>query len=300
MELPADFVHNVLGSSGADGKRFLEQLPALLDETAQKWGLRLGPPFMLSYNYVCVAQRADGTPVVLKAGVPNPELTSEIHALSLFGGTGTCRLLESDEANGLLLLERLSPGKMLSTLDDDERRTHIAVEVMRRLWRDAPSGPFIQLSDWFGELSKLRPRFAGGTGPFPRWLVEHAEARLPDLFTAGKPFRLIHGDLHHYNILSSERGWLAVDPKGVIGPPAYEVGPLLINPWNELLAMPDAVGVTARRIAILSEELGFPREIIRDWGLCHCLLSTWWNLTDEDTLNDHALRCADMIRQADG
>ncbi len=45
----------------------------------------------------------------------------------------------------------------------------------------------------------------------------------------------MHGDFHHFNILSSERGWLVIDPKGVIGPAGYEVGPLLINPWGDLL-----------------------------------------------------------------
>ena len=73
--------------------------------------------------------------VVLKIGVPNRELTSEISALKLFNGNGACQLLESDEERGLLLLERLKPGKMLAELEDDDERTNIAADVMQKIWR---------------------------------------------------------------------------------------------------------------------------------------------------------------------
>jgi streptomycin 6-kinase len=84
---------------------------------------------------------------------------------------------------------------------------------------------------------------------------------------------LMHGDFHHINILSSERGWLVIDQKGVIGPTCYEVGPLLLNPWGDLLSVPNCRQMTQRRIDILHERLGFERERIREWGLAHAILS---------------------------
>jgi streptomycin 6-kinase len=106
---------------------------------------------------------------------------------------------------------------------------------------------------------------------------------------------LLHGDFHHFNILSSERGWLVIDPKGVIGPPEYEVGPLLLNPWDDFRQKPDALRITERRLAILSERLGFPRERLRDWGLCHAVLSAWWDLTEDDTGGEYSIGCAEVI-----
>jgi streptomycin 6-kinase len=299
MNLPADFLHNIHTAFGVDGKQWLENLPSLLEEAAQKWELTLGEPLLLSYNYVCAAKRADGTDVVLKLGVPNRELKSELAALRLFNGDGACRLLEADDDRYMFLLERLKPGEMLTTLKDDEEATHIAADVMTHLWRKPPSDEgFIKLSEWFAALDGLRPRYAGGTGPFPKWLVERVESLLPELFADPNPPVLMHGDFHHFNVLSSERGWLAIDPKGVIGPAGYECGPLLMNPIPDFPYRPEAVRQTERRIAILSERLGFTREHIRDWGLCHCLLSGWWDLAEDDTGSEYTVGCAQVLAKA--
>jgi streptomycin 6-kinase len=299
MPLPAPFLRNIRNSFGAEGERWLTDLPELLNNAAHRWDLSLGEPFLLSYNYVCAATRADGMQVVLKIGVPNREILSEMTALRLFDGVGACRLLEADEENCAFLLERLSPGQMLVSLDDDKARTEIACQVMTRLWQPAPPGlPFIPLSSWFAELDKLRPGYGGGTGPFPRWLVERVEALLPDLLHPSNPQMLIHGDFHHFNVLNSERGWLAIDPKGVVGPIGYEVGPLLINPWGDFLKLENPLGITECRLSILSEHLGLPAAHLRDWGLCHCLLSAWWDLSEDGTGGEETLACAEVIARA--
>jgi streptomycin 6-kinase len=139
---------------------------------------------------------------------------------------------------------------------------------------------FIQLSNWFDGLKRLRSRFSGGTGPFDEKLVERVEHSVKEFFVENHKPVLMHGDFHHFNILSSERGWLVIDPKGVIGPACYEVGPLLINPWDDLLKMPNYRQMTERRIDILHEHLGFERERIREWGLAHAILSAWWSIED--------------------
>lgn len=295
LDLPPDFIHNIRNAFGERGERWLDDLPALLAQAVEQWDLSLGAPMLLSYNYVTQAARADGTPVVLKLGVPDRENLSELTALRFFNGEGCVRLLAADEGRYMFLLERLSPGGRLVSLPDDEARTHIACDVMERLWRPAPPGlPFIQLSDWFAALTRLRASYSGRTGPFPKNLLERVESLLPGLFSGAAPL-LMHGDLHHFNILSSGRGWLAIDPKGVVGPPGYECGPLLTNPIPDFPYLPAALKLTQRRIAILSERLGFTRESIRDWGLCHAILSAWWDFAGHDTGGEYALACAELI-----
>ncbi|MFO7584085.1 MAG: aminoglycoside phosphotransferase family protein [Anaerolineales bacterium] len=302
MNLTDTFIRNIRFTFGEAGEGWLEKLPGLLNNAARRWDLSLGEPFLLSYNYVCAATRADGTEAVLKIGVSNREILSEMAALRLFDGHGACRLLESDEENYTFLLERLRPGEMLVGLQDDEVRTRIACQVMTRLWRPAPPElPFIPLREWFAELDKLRPRYGGGTGPFPAWLVERVESLLPDLLHESNPSMLIHGDFHHFNVLSaarSECGWLVIDPKGVVGPVGYEVGPLLINPWDDLLKADNPLRMTERRLAILSEHIGLPAAHLRDWGLCHCLLSAWWDLDEDDTGGEYTLACAEVFAGA--
>jgi streptomycin 6-kinase len=221
-------------------------------------------------------------------------------------------LIDADEEKGFLLLERLHPGAMLSTLEDDEEATHIAAEVMKRIWRpqgdvtlpkehrddvsdsegSLPSSQrlfaplrvtydnFIQLSDWFDGLKRLREMFGGGTGPLDEKLVERVKHSVKDFFVENHMPVLMHGDFHHFNILSSERGWLVIDPKGVIGPAGYEVGPLMINPWS---SFSDGINYRLkikRRVDILHEHLGFERQRIIEWSLAHAVLSAWWGIED--------------------
>ena len=84
IPLPRTFILNIENSFEEEGRAWLQALPSLLNQAAARWGLTLGAPFLLSYNYVCAAKNADGVDVVLKVGVPNPELTSEIEALHLY------------------------------------------------------------------------------------------------------------------------------------------------------------------------------------------------------------------------
>jgi streptomycin 6-kinase len=296
LNLPPDFIQTVQSTFGEDGKQLIENLPDLIAAASSRWGLsNIEPVSNLSFNFVAFANRGEED-VILKMGVPNRELTSEMAALSLFNGDGTCRLLERDEERGFLLLERLSPGTMLSELKDDDERTNIAVNVMSKLWREIPeNNKFIQLADWFDGLKKIRPHFGGGTGPIPKELLERVESFLPELF-GDKNIKLIHGDFHHFNVLSSERGWLAIDPKGVIGPVGYEVGPLMINPWNGISDRVSFKVRAERRVSILSERFGWEREKIIQWATAHAVLSAWWSV--EDNMDEgYALQCAKIFSE---
>ena len=80
----------------------------------------------------------------------------------------------------------------------------------------------------------------------PDAVVERAADLLSELTeTSGEPV-LLHGDLHHYNILSAEREpWLAIDPKGIVGAAEFDVCAFL---RNELLSQHEPERVLARRI----------------------------------------------------
>jgi streptomycin 6-kinase len=265
-------------------------LPSLLASACRRWDLTPGEQFLLSYNFVCSAARADGTPAVLKIGVPNQELTSEIETLRTYDGQGACGLLESDAARGMLLLERIQPGTMLAMLEDDDKATGIAADLMTRIRRPVPEQEsFLSLRTWFDGLKDLRPRFGGGTGSFPEKTVEMVEALVDELLSGDSPQVLLHGDLHHFNILLSARGWLAIDPKGVIGPAEYEAAPLLLNPLGKMPEESEAIRRTERRISILAERLRFDRRRLRAWAICHSLLSAWWDL-NEDGSGDESAR----------
>ncbi|HCK64993.1 MAG TPA: aminoglycoside/hydroxyurea antibiotic resistance kinase, partial [Anaerolineae bacterium] len=157
----------------------------------------------------------------------------------------------------------------------------------------APTKKSIKLSDWFDGIKKIRPHY-GGTGPFPKEILERVESVLPELFNAENV--LLHGDFHHFNILSSERGWLIIDPKGVIGPAGYEIGPLMLNPWGMFQDEKQFEIQTKRRVDIIKERTGWERESIINWALSHAVLSAWWNF--ESSIEDeHSLMCAKIFSE---
>lgn len=292
MQFPEPFTSNIRHAFAGTGEKFLATLPSLIEEASHRWELTdIQPVPNLSYNFVAFANQKSGK-VVLKIGVPNPELVSEMNALKLFNGEGACQILDCDDEKGFLLIERLKPGRMLADLEDDDQRTQIAMHVMQKIWRPAPeNGKFIRLKDWFAELKNIRTKFNGGTGPFPKDILERVESFLPELFA--DEIRLIHGDFHHYNVLSSERGWLAIDPKGVIGPAGYEIGPLMLNPWDNSMERHQFEIRAKRRVDILSAGLGWEREKVIRWSTAHGVLSAWWDYPAVDW--EYSLRCAKIF-----
>ncbi|MGD8738049.1 MAG: aminoglycoside phosphotransferase family protein, partial [Anaerolineae bacterium] len=282
---------------GAAGAEWLGRLPALIDELADRWALTVLPPFEpLSYNYVAPAVCAGGRPVVLKIGVVHPELLTEIEALRLFDGRGAVRLLEADAGQGALLLEHLVPGTPLAALADDASATCLAAGVMRQLWRPVPADhPFPTVERWALGLQRLRAHFGGGCGPFPLSLVKRAESLFAELIASmGEPV-LLHGDLHHHNILAASRQpWLALDPKGLVGEPEYETGALLRNPMPEFLTWPDLPRVTWRRAGVLAGELGFDRARLIAWATAQAVLAGWWSYEDTGSGWQDWVACAQI------
>lgn len=275
--LPQPFIAQIDATFGDVGRAWLNDLPSLIADCADRWGLALGSHFPnLSFNYAAPGALRDGTPIVLKIGCLGHEYRPELAALRLYAGDGAVRLLDFDEARVAVLLERLRPGTMLAALPDDDEATLIAVGIMRQLWRPAPEEhPFPTTADWFIGLRELRAEFDGGTGPFPARAVAEAESLAAELFRTAAPPTVLHGDLHHFNILAGERqSWLAIDPKGVLGEPAYEIGAWMRN-WP--LGSADPVPQLERRLDLFAAGIGVERARLRAWTVAQGVLSAWWD-----------------------
>jgi streptomycin 6-kinase len=298
--VPAEFARSTIALHGDVGRLWLRELPRLVEQCEARWSLKIGPHFApLSYNYAAPAEGPGGERLVLKIGVPVPELISEIEALRLFGGRGAVSLVDSDANEGVLLLERLEPGTQLTPLReaDDDAATSAAAEVMRKLWRRVPRDhSFPTVADWGKGFRRMREHFGGTTGPFSRRLVEEAESLFNELLESSAAPVLLHGDLHHGNILAAVREpWLAIDPKGLVGEPAYETGALLRNPLPQLFNWTQPVRTSERRIAQLSDELGCDRSRVRGWALAQAVLAGWWSYEDTGEGGEFGIAAAEIL-----
>jgi streptomycin 6-kinase len=230
----------------------------VLRECRERWGLVADGAFASSYSYVEPVRTADGTPAVLRLGVPESD---ELDALEWFSGRGGVRVLAIDRARGAALLERALPGTHLPAGED---AIAIAAEVMRALWRPPDGAPrFHTVREWGRALSG-RPA-----------------ARFAELCDSMADPVVLHCDLHHENVLRAGADrWVAIDPKGVIGEPAYETGALLRNPRPDLLAADDPARVLRRRSAQLAEALSLDLQRVREWAYVQAELSAAWHVED--------------------
>ena len=299
MKLPEAFVENVSHALGERGREWLDNLPSLLAWCEREYGARIGSPFELSYNYVAPVTLDSGGEAVLKLSPHGADFRQEVTATRYFDGRGMARLLQSDEARGIALLERLRPGTMLVELDDDDRQTEIAAEVMLDLRHASP--PDAQLPtprDWFRAFAAHRAEHGGGSGPLPRAMFERGEATYAELLDSAEPAVLLHGDLHHYNILSAQRApWLAIDPHGLIGEPAFETGAFFGNPFD-LLDRPDRARILKRRADIFAERLELDRTRIVAWGFAYQMLSAVWSAERGGTGWGRAIGAAEILASA--
>ena len=295
----ASFRRRIGEAFGAEGAAWLDGLPALVEAAAHRWDLELGRAFSASYGYVAGAtRRVDGAPVVLKLAPPGA-LAREAAALAHLNGPGCVRLLGA--AGGALLLERVVPGTPLAALvpASDDAATRAACGVIRALHDRPPPDPAAGWDAAAGGARTLaRHRDAGRRGPVPAGLVDRALGLYTDLLASAAPPVVLHGDLHHGNVLRGGDGWVAVDPKGVLGEPAYEAGALLRNPYPVLSTLPDARRLTARRLDLLADELGHARERVQAWGFAQAVLAAVWSAEDHGELGEFgeaALACARLL-----
>jgi streptomycin 6-kinase len=215
--------------------------------------------------------------------------------MNWYGGEGAATIF--DIHGDTIFMEWLDGGTLgdpVRSGKDDEGTIAIATVVanLHRPRANIPAG-LHPLRDHFQPLFDTDVRAWPHTA---RDLYARASGIALKLFDRPSAQIPLHGDMHHDNVLSSDRGWLAIDPKGLIGDPAYELANVFINPKGagHLAADPRRI---AARADILSERLNYPRKRILGWAAAHAALSACWLLEDEGSIT-HQLACLPHLLSA--
>jgi streptomycin 6-kinase len=270
-----------------------------LQQVAEEWAIALGEPYTGVYpgNLVYRCTLADGTPAVIKTEPDrsdDDEFLSGVDALLLYGGKGVARVLRFDRERRVLLMERVVPGVSLWG-ETIERALEAAAFVMSKLRTPPPDHHAFPSVRVYHRAWPSHVQLHGGAGPIDADLFDIGERSFLELCDSSAESVVLHGDLHYGNVLSSERdGWLAIDPKGLIGEACYEVGDLLRNRVDELFESADAAGAMRRRIELLADLTGFDPERVRLWGLAQAVLSEIWS-TEERRASRVDMRAARLL-----
>ncbi|MGO4692451.1 aminoglycoside phosphotransferase family protein [Glaciibacter sp. 2TAF33] len=262
-----------------------------------RWALEPdGVPFTTASS-VLAPVRSGGRPAMLKIATAEEEQVGN-GLMTWWSGAGAAApVLRHDDTT--VLLERATGGRSLESMADtgrDDEATRILCATAMRLHavgaerRTDPPAALPRLDDWFGELFQHAAEAGDSAGGF----YARAAALARTLLDGQGAVGVLHGDLHHGNVLdfggapgpaagegsggapggpgSGDR-WLAIDPKGLIGDRAFDFANILCNPTGELATRP---GRLERQLAVITEAAGLGRERMLGWCVAWCGLSAAW------------------------
>jgi len=261
---------------------------ATVADYLRRWGaVPVGVPFSTATSILAPALRGS-QPVMLKIATEREEARGN-RLMLWWDGRGAARVLEHH--GDTVLLERATGARSVAAMatsggDLDDSATRILCRVCARLHAidDPPPRDLIRLEPWFRDLFT----HAEAVGGF------HARAALiaGELLADQQEIRVLHGDLHHGNVLDfgEERhpeldGWLAIDPKYLIGDRAFDFTNILCNPTTDVAARP---GRFARQLDVIADEAQLDRARLLRWCVAWCALSSAW-ATDGDDWHDATL-----------
>jgi streptomycin 6-kinase len=272
-----------------EGEAWLLGLPELVQQAAQRWQLDLGEPSHdAGAGFVCLARDGQDRSCVLKVAFPHDEHLSGVQAMRIYDGRGCVEILDTAENDSQVLMERIVPGTQLHELRDEAEEARVVARVIRSLHRPPPTEHTLSPhSSWVDKALRYIAASDIDESLLPARLVRTLEQTVSDLESLHRPV-VLHGDLHHENILSDDcqfqgndgqRHWLAIDPKGLVGDPALDVGRYVQNKNQQ---GPDQGARTQLRLDVLARELDEPLERLRAAAAVDVIICMGWELEKPD------------------
>ena len=238
-----------------------------------RWGLTPdGLDFTTRFGSRLMPVVKDGAPAMLKIA-SHEEERNGARLMAWYAGQGAARVLEIDHE--ALLLERLTGTRSLADMarsGQDDEATRILCQVAAGLHapRDrAPPSTVVPMAVWFRALEPAATQH-GGT------FAKSAVAALR-LLSTPRDIVVLHADFHHDNVLDGgARGWLAIDPKGVVGERGFEFANLFRNPDAEIALVP---GRMRRQARIVAEHANLEPSRLMQWILAYAGLGAAWSIS---------------------
>ncbi|MFF0342121.1 aminoglycoside phosphotransferase family protein [Kribbella sp. NPDC004875] len=270
--IPEKFAESTIAREGDRGRAWIAELPSIVDDVLSSWNVE--PDGATMHGEVGIVIPVAGDRVV-KISFPHPGNDYEADAFEAWGGRGAVRLHQHDDARYALLLERTHAEQLIG-LEDNDQIPAVAGELSKRLTIAAPDH-LPRLSDradeWYDEVRS-------GAAEFPDALptrVVDAALDVVDELGREQPELVVHGDFHARNILRADREpWLAVDPKGYVGDPAYDGGTLLLPRVLPYLDSGDLATPLQRELEIFAEAADLDRDRIRRWAQLRCVQGSYY------------------------
>jgi streptomycin 6-kinase len=256
-----------------------------------RWHLIPDGPAFQSLAGCLLPVRQEGRPAMLKVTAEPEELAGGV-LMEWWGGEGAAPVI-AREGMALLLERAMGTGDLATMVHEghDDEACRILCDagaVLHAPRVGTPPRTLVPLEPWFRQLWPTANRLGG--------VMARSATVARTLLDDPRDVTVLHGDLHHGNVLDfGPRGWLAIDPKGLIGDRGYDHANMFCNPEAETALAP---GVFARRVTVVSDAAGLAPKRLMSWVLAYCGLSAAWTLADGPGDAGRTLEIAEMAAAA--
>lgn len=245
----------------------------MFDTYLERWGLIPDGDPIITINSRLLPVTCKGQPAMLKIAV-DPEEKAGASLMVWWNGDGAAHVL-AHEGDALLLERSKDSGKLMEMSrtgqDDEASRIICAAAAQLHRLRDKALPLLVPLEQWFRPLAAAANQRGG--------LLTDAAAIARELLAEPQEVVVLHGDIHHQNIMDfGERGWLAIDPKGLLGERGYDFANTLDNPDTKTAYKP---GRLARQASVIAEAARLDRKRLLKWATAYGGLSQSFYLKDD-------------------
>lgn len=298
FQLTEDFCQRIRARHRKEAEPWLANLPDTIGKICEEHEVELIRQHD-SYEAIVLEGLSPGLgAVVAKFGHPTRFLQS-IRASRMFAEHGGVPVLAACEKRGVLLTRKIEPGATLLSIfqkGNDDHATELAAATIVRLRSVGvpAANAFRHGNDFAVAFDQKAEKIPLGVST----LIPRAKAILAELLQDDRPLTLLHGDLHHDNIvIDADGAAYVIDPKGIIADPAYEVGAWMRNPMD-LYDNSDPSMLLRRRFDIFCNDLGEDRERLRAWSFVQMCLAAIGLFEDEQKAWPRAFEFAERLLRA--
>jgi streptomycin 6-kinase len=250
-----------------------------------RWDLTPDGKPIISSTSRLLPVRAGHVPAMLKIAVIEEEKKGNT-LMIWWNGHGAARVMAHSE--DAILMERAEHGASLADVardGEDDEASRIICSVVAKLHeaRSRPPCALLPLTEWFEALNHASQSEGG--------ILHTAAATASKLLASQHDIVVLHGDMHHDNVLNfGSRGWLAIDPKGLIGERYFDYANIFCNPDEKTATTP---GRLTRQVRVVADTAGVERNRLLEWILAWAGLSAAF-LLDDGRPPHCALRVAEV------
>jgi streptomycin 6-kinase len=234
-------------------------------------------------SFVCSCHSEIYGDAILKNRKTAKVIEDEYNTLAEYRGRRFCKAFDADIKNGFLLEEQIQPGLELRKEKSLDKRLFVFCLLHNGLHiMPSKADKYPTYLDWVSKITGYMEKREDYKDLYLH--MKRANDLCGELFAAYPSRMLLHGDLHHDNILLNERKeYTIIDPKGVLGDPIFDIPRFILNEMEENLNQQlfDKINYM---IKVIGTRLNIPVPVLKQCFYIEMAMAECWNVEDQDTV----------------